>query len=569
MLATDRLIKELNDILTHHVISTKNLTKANLNDQAVLSEIFCAEFFSVLLGVSLKSANSTKSNVDSIDLFDQEARLAIQVTFREDREKVEATLLSFLEHDRFKDFDRLYIAIFGNKTKYRKPFDIDARIAFDEKEHVLSLPQMIQLASTLPLESLQSLVRIANQYLPIHRGIEKTWGKVGIDFAILNRQVEFPWSTGSDNALQRLSYRYENVADLMIVTPQLPYLDLLERGEPLPGLRYWDTPFIWDYPNLDVKVVNRSESPVYISEGNFLVSQSKPDLRPIPVFSYSTFDMHLSLRNAGWGVMRNTRLAFNLIPIVGQPREIKNLSFGTYKFSKNIGDIGDISSIDLGEFFQELGVDVAFLRARWEEISEGSELFVATGYPGLTINVEQFQDRKQLSLGPFFLYRPDPNSLGVTMSAQGAAQVFGELTYSYEFDGEAGASSVRELSVRFSTVIWVSETRPSAPRTPSFQYELELPSFGKDYQAQLSLNQVIASGETDRFNIRVAANRSSFHDFALQLKEAGGEILVTKRVRLHMIVTKLPSPPPPPPPPQNPRMSKPGLLLGSGKRALF
>ena len=293
MLATDRLIKELNDVLTHHVISTKNLTKANLNDQAVLSEIFCAEFFSALLGVSLKSANSTKSNADSIDLFDQKARLAVQVTFREDREKVEATLNSFCEHGRFKDFDRLYIAIFGNKPNYRKPFDIDPRIAFDEKKHVLSLPQMIQLASTLPLESLQSLVHIANQYLPIHRGIEKTWGEVSIDFAILNRQVEFPWSTGSNHALQRLSYRYENVDDVMVVTPQLPYLELLNKGEPLPGLQYWDTPFVWDYPNFDIKVINRSESPLYISEGNFLVSESKPDLRPIPVFSQSTYDMHL------------------------------------------------------------------------------------------------------------------------------------------------------------------------------------------------------------------------------------------------------------------------------------
>ena len=435
---------------------------------------------------------------------------------------------------------------------------------FDEKENVISLPEMIQRASTLPVELLQSLVRIASQYCPIHRGVEQFWKGVSTDFAILNSQVEFPWSHGSSHSLQRLSYRYENVGDTMVVTPQLPYLELLDNGEPLPGLQYWDSPFVWEYPNLDVKVINRSKNSLYISQGVFLISESRPDLRPIPVFSFGTAHMRLKFRNAGWGTIRNARLSFNLIPIDNHPKDLKDLSFGTYQFSKNIGDI---CSVDLAEFFKALDVDPDFLRARWVEASVGSGQFDSPDYPGLTVTVEQFHERKKRALGHFFLHRSPLNSI-FPSTEKGAAQVFGELAYSYEANDKADACRIREISVRFSTIVWVSESEPSAPREPSFQYELELRSQGENYKEELSLNQVLDPEESDRFNIRIAAAKSSFHDFSLELKDAGGEAIAIKHIRLHMLVTKFPPAPPPPLKPKSTTNLEPTPFL-TGKRTIW
>ena len=111
MIRSDLIIKEINDILTFHVMSTGHLTRANLNDQAVLSEGMCSELGSVLFECNLKSVAGVKSNTEAIDLEDRSKRIAVQVTVRNDRKKIQETLDKFLSGGANPAFDQLNFII--------------------------------------------------------------------------------------------------------------------------------------------------------------------------------------------------------------------------------------------------------------------------------------------------------------------------------------------------------------------------------------------------------------------------------------------------------------------------
>lgn len=170
MLKNDILLKELNDLLTFHVLTTKNLSKGNLNDQAVLSEGLCVHLANILFGLSLENVNKGVANADTIDLRDADAGVAVQVTVREDREKIDLTISNFISKGYCDTFDTLYILILGYKPSYKKPFDLQGKLTFDEKKNILSIPEIILLAENLHPEKLQQLVEGVKAYLLVPEG---------------------------------------------------------------------------------------------------------------------------------------------------------------------------------------------------------------------------------------------------------------------------------------------------------------------------------------------------------------------------------------------------------------
>ena len=67
----------------------------NLQDINVIAENFYRDLLNLLYGYRLKNANHEKQNVASIDLVDDENRLAIQVTSDNSSAKVHDTIHGF------------------------------------------------------------------------------------------------------------------------------------------------------------------------------------------------------------------------------------------------------------------------------------------------------------------------------------------------------------------------------------------------------------------------------------------------------------------------------------------
>lgn len=169
MLKNDKLIKEINDILTFHVITTNNLTRANLNDQAVLSEAFCSEFGSVIFGCNLESVATYKSNTEVVDLEDRINKIAVQVTVRNDRKKIQETLDKFISTKLYKNFDRLNFIILDLEVNYEKEFETQGLFDFSIKKNIFSLSKIILLIASLSIDKQEKILNILKKYIDYSR----------------------------------------------------------------------------------------------------------------------------------------------------------------------------------------------------------------------------------------------------------------------------------------------------------------------------------------------------------------------------------------------------------------
>lgn len=167
MLRSDRIIKDINDILTYHVVSTANLARSNLNDQAVLSEGMCAELGSALLGCSLKSVNGQRSNNVAVDLGDLERRVSVQVTIRTDRSKIQQTIDAFVGAKLYEHYDALYFIILAPGVQYNKEFETHGKITFKIAEHVMPLSALISRCASLDIDTKARILDICKKYIAL------------------------------------------------------------------------------------------------------------------------------------------------------------------------------------------------------------------------------------------------------------------------------------------------------------------------------------------------------------------------------------------------------------------
>jgi hypothetical protein len=129
-----------------------------------------------------------------------------------------------------------------------------------------------------------------------------------------------PWKSADTT----LRYRIERSADLIRIQPSMPYLDVLDRGGPIDPLAYTYTPFTWDFPNLDFKIVNNGHRTIFLTEVCFAVESSQLDPSPVIVIkqdSYGGNARHFWLSNEGWGPLENLRVYFYLTPSQISPPE--------------------------------------------------------------------------------------------------------------------------------------------------------------------------------------------------------------------------------------------------------
>jgi hypothetical protein len=324
---------------------------------------------------------------------------------------------------------------------------------------------------------------------------------------IMGSQVSFSLSVmpgeqlgGAQADPLTLRYGLTRKNDKIVIEPQMGYLAQLRSGGPVKSLSYWYVPYDWQFPNLDLKIVNNSKDRIYFSEAVIAVKKSSIDPRPVlHIKDSSNSQMYFMLINEGWGPATNCKLSYSF----AQPNE--DISFDKpYVFDQDLEDIDNAKRVDLTGSLKHAGVDVEFLKDK--------DRFFSDYYDG-------DKSLTHKAFGPF---------------AKGKVLVYGEL----EYTERTTSGSENKASLKFSTIVSLTPPGVGVPRPPTFQYDAMLKVDEVNYNVHVNINQDVAPGDTDRFNIRLAAPKSSIHDFSVRLIYNEKKTISSDEVVLSMFVPK-------------------------------
>ncbi|MYF46751.1 MAG: SMEK domain-containing protein [Rhodobacteraceae bacterium] len=95
-------------------------SKLNLTDMNIHSENFYRDFLNLLYEYDLKNINKIQHNATSIDLVDQNNKIAIQVTSTPNLAKTKKTVDSFISKKLYEKYERLVILNIVKKTQHSK-----------------------------------------------------------------------------------------------------------------------------------------------------------------------------------------------------------------------------------------------------------------------------------------------------------------------------------------------------------------------------------------------------------------------------------------------------------------
>lgn len=311
-------------------------------------------------------------------------------------------------------------------------------------------------------------------------------------------------------------YTEKRTDDGITICPRMQYWDgILQGRNPMKQISYIWEPFAWEFPNLDIKVLNNTNNTLFLTDIVFEVATSRPDPSPILYIkqpAFSSNKRHLALYNDGWGPLKNVSIRIN-------SSADKNPDFDHFGASADLGVIDQYLNIDLTQMLQTLtGID---FNGFDQAVRGNSRCNINDYYEYDPLN------SKHIS-GVFRKY------LGVY--ASGFAYVNGVL----DFDADTIEEQNKHYSIIFSAKVDLYDySYCGVPAPPSYQYDIQLRVCGESYTVRKPISQVLKPGEIDRFNVRIHCEKSARHIINVCLMDiTGRKIQVEKKIQLDMTVPR-------------------------------
>ncbi len=99
-----------------------------------------------------------------------------------------------------------------------------------------------------------------------------------------------------------LTYDYERVGQVIHIWPVMPYLTLLQNGGPVLGIKYWWSPFQWQFPKLSIKAVNNTSKTLLLTEAALNIKSSVVNTDPVIIVEENFWNVGKTrFSNEGWG----------------------------------------------------------------------------------------------------------------------------------------------------------------------------------------------------------------------------------------------------------------------------
>lgn len=154
-----QIIDELTSV-SHQVKSRAGLQLFDLNRYL---EDFFKDILNIVYGYKLKNLNEDRSNNPGLDLGDEGAKIAFQVTSTKTSEKINETLKKAA--GQVSKFPTIYVLILQDKQGSYKALDADLAkpFAFNADDHILDIGDVLKTVLSLPIDRLQDLFDLVNK----------------------------------------------------------------------------------------------------------------------------------------------------------------------------------------------------------------------------------------------------------------------------------------------------------------------------------------------------------------------------------------------------------------------
>lgn len=502
----------------------------------VLAQTFFCRFFNSAYGLELQLMDQIRANYPAIDLGDPIRRVAYQITTETSGEKVQHTLDMFTKHGLQNSYDVLRIFVIGDRQSTYKSIAVPESMKFDLDNDIIGMQGFVKYIDTLDLERLAELAAILDQELkPVPAGLHPTPGSqiAGLTFDIgIERDppVDFkPSEPYPGDRILRYCIAKETINEELrtTITPDVGYLTMLGNGNPIEGVKYFNNPFLCHYPNLDITFVNNTGATVAITEAVFEVVESVPDLSPVIIFRDNNCLMKLTIRNEGWGTVRNAIVKCNLVPTGADDLQpdppIGHIEIaGPYSHEFALDDFDEAFELDLDSTFAALGVDVAAIKTAGYQ-SQLVAVMHAMQH-GLDANLYQHYGRfPTLETNEAWAAFPD-----------GYAVIAGLI----EYDEPSIDGLVVRRSLLFRVRVFLFQRRLDRPMPPSYQYNVMLETDKKKYEAFCPVSHSLQIGEADRIRICIGCGRSATHNLRIRWRLNGVNECVSELIVLRHFVPR-------------------------------
>lgn len=134
-----KLVIEIIERIQGVLNSLKLLNGIDMYDYNRMIEDYVLGILNIVYTMDFKNLNSEKKNFPAIDLGDRKRRVGVQITTNNERDKITTTLEKFFNHELDKDFNVLWIFIFGEKKTYRGKFNTKNKFVFDKEKHIIDI----------------------------------------------------------------------------------------------------------------------------------------------------------------------------------------------------------------------------------------------------------------------------------------------------------------------------------------------------------------------------------------------------------------------------------------------
>lgn len=153
-------IGEIVDSLAILGSQVKMRNSLHLFDLTVTTENFFRDLLNVLMGKSFRNLNAERSNEPGLDLGDETARIAVQVTSSATTTKVNKTLENITEEQRAKYDTIIVLRMNRRQGSYSIDPDLASKYGFKEGDGIWDLDTLARKAMDLEIDDLQSLYNL-------------------------------------------------------------------------------------------------------------------------------------------------------------------------------------------------------------------------------------------------------------------------------------------------------------------------------------------------------------------------------------------------------------------------
>lgn len=169
----ERVLTEFRELLAQLAHEVEMSVSSGHTNIAHISEALFLGLLNALYGWKLKDMNADKRDYPAIDLADDDARVAIQVTATTNITKIKATISKFIEHELQDRYSRLIVLVITKRQETYQQSAIDAvtrsRMTFDAAKDIIDYRTLATHASTAKPYRVQLALSHLKTYL---RGIE-------------------------------------------------------------------------------------------------------------------------------------------------------------------------------------------------------------------------------------------------------------------------------------------------------------------------------------------------------------------------------------------------------------